>query len=41
MSRLKATILRIDDHWNGLMGRKMLLENNGMKSWRRPPGTKD
>jgi CheY-like chemotaxis protein len=29
MSRLKATILCIDDHWNGLIGRKMLLENNG------------
>jgi len=29
MSRAKATILCIDDHWNGLIGRKMLLENNG------------
>jgi len=29
MSRLKATILCIDDHWNGLIGRKMFLENNG------------
>src|SRR5260370_17634231 len=29
MSRLKATILCIDDHWNGLIGRKMLLESNG------------
>ena len=29
MSRLKATILCIDDHWNALIGRKMLLENNG------------
>lgn len=29
MSRLKGTILCIDDHWNGLIGRKMLLENNG------------
>jgi hypothetical protein len=29
MSRLKATILCIDDHWNGLIGRKMLLEGNG------------
>jgi len=28
MSRLK-TILCIDDHWNGLIGRKMLLEKNG------------
>ena len=28
MSRLK-TILCIDDHWNGLIGRKMFLENNG------------
>jgi response regulator RpfG family c-di-GMP phosphodiesterase len=31
MSRLKATILCIDDHWNGLIARKMLLENNGYK----------
>ena len=31
MSRAKATILCIDDHWNGLIGRKMLLENNGYK----------
>ena len=29
MSRQKATILCIDDHWNGLIGRKMLLEENG------------
>jgi CheY-like chemotaxis protein len=29
MSRLKATILCIDDHWNGLIGRKALLENDG------------
>jgi CheY-like chemotaxis protein len=27
--RTKATILCIDDHWNGLLGRKMLLENSG------------
>ena len=27
--RRKATILCIDDHWNGLIGRKMLLENSG------------
>ncbi len=31
MPRLKATILCIDDHWNGLLGRKMLLENDGYK----------
>jgi CheY-like chemotaxis protein len=31
MSRLKATILCIDDHWNGLIGRKMLLENHGYR----------
>jgi len=31
MSRLKATILCIDDQWNGLIGRKMLLESNGYK----------
>jgi len=29
VSRLKSTILCIDDHWNGLIGRKMLLEKNG------------
>src|SRR5260370_6958945 len=29
MSRAKARILCIDDHWNGLMGRKLLLENSG------------
>jgi CheY-like chemotaxis protein len=29
MLRLKGTILCIDDHWNGLLGRKMLLEENG------------
>jgi len=28
-SRLKATILCVDDHWSGLIGRKMLLESNG------------
>jgi CheY-like chemotaxis protein len=27
--RLKAIILCIDDQWNGLIGRKMLLESNG------------
>ena len=31
MSRAKATILCIDTHWNGLIGRKMLLEKNGYK----------
>jgi CheY-like chemotaxis protein len=29
MSERKATILCIDDHWNGLLGRKILLEDNG------------
>jgi CheY-like chemotaxis protein len=29
MSRLRSTILCIDDHWNRLIGRKMLLEKNG------------
>jgi CheY-like chemotaxis protein len=29
MSRRKATILCIDDHWNGLIRRKMLLEKCG------------
>ena len=31
MPRPKATILCIDDHWNGLIGRKQLLEQNGYK----------
>jgi CheY-like chemotaxis protein len=31
MSRAKATILCIDDHWNGLIGRKMLLEKSGYR----------
>lgn len=31
MARSKATILCIDDHWNGLIGRKMLLEKSGYK----------
>jgi CheY-like chemotaxis protein len=29
MSRAKATILCIDDHWSGLIGRKLLLEQSG------------
>ena len=29
MSRAKATILCIDDHWSSLIGRKKLLEQNG------------
>lgn len=29
MARLKTTILCVDDHWNGLLGRKMLLESQG------------
>src|SRR5271157_96988 len=29
MSGLKATILCVDDHWSGLIGRMMLLESNG------------
>jgi CheY-like chemotaxis protein len=29
MPRAKARILCIDDHWNGLIGRKMLLEQSG------------
>lgn len=29
ISRLKATILCVDDHWSGLIGHKMLLESNG------------
>jgi len=29
VSRAKATILCIDDHWSGLIGRKMLLEASG------------
>ncbi len=29
MSRAKAVILCIDDHWNGLIGRQLLLESGG------------
>jgi len=29
MARLRKTILCIDDHWNGLIGRKLFLESNG------------
>src|SRR3954451_18923675 len=29
LARAKATILCIDEHWNGLIGRKMLLEQSG------------
>lgn len=29
MKRRKATILCVDDQWNGLIGRKMLLEEHG------------
>lgn len=29
MLRRKATILCVDDHWTGLIGRKQLLEQNG------------
>jgi len=29
MVQLRKTILCIDDHWNGLIGRKMFLESNG------------
>ena len=29
MARAKPTILCIDDHWNGLIARKMLLEQSG------------
>ena len=31
MPRLKATILCIDDHWNELIARKILLEQSGYK----------
>jgi CheY-like chemotaxis protein len=31
MSRAKRTILCIDDHWAGLIGRKMFLEQSGYK----------
>lgn len=31
MARAKATILCIDDHWSGLIGRKLLLEQSGYK----------
>jgi CheY-like chemotaxis protein len=39
MSRLKATILCIDDHANGLMGRKIFLENNGYEVLEASGGT--
>ena len=29
ISRVKTTILCVDDDWSGLIGRKMLLESNG------------
>ena len=29
MKRRKATILCVDDHWKGLIGRKLLLEEHG------------
>ena len=38
-SRLKATILCIDDQWSGLIGRKMLLENNGYEVLEATGGT--
>ncbi|HKI26409.1 MAG TPA: response regulator [Candidatus Sulfotelmatobacter sp.] len=31
MTRARATILCIDDHWSGLIGRKLLLEENGYR----------
>src|ERR1700741_5687536 len=31
MARDKSTILFIDDHWAGLIGRKMFLEQSGYK----------
>ncbi|HXX00490.1 MAG TPA: response regulator [Candidatus Acidoferrales bacterium] len=31
MPRARATILCIDDHWNGLIGRKLLLEQQGYR----------
>jgi len=31
MTRSRATILCIDDHWSGLIGRKLLLEENGYR----------
>ncbi len=37
-SRLKPTILCIDDQWSGLIGRKMLLENNGYEVWEATGG---
>ena len=39
MSRRKATILCIDDHWNGLIGRKLLLEENGFEVLEATSGT--
>jgi hypothetical protein len=31
----------IDDHWNGLMGRKLLLKRADTRFWKRAAGTKD
>jgi CheY-like chemotaxis protein len=31
MARAKSTILCVDNHWNGLIGRKILLEQHGYK----------
>ena len=39
MSRLKSTILCIDDHWNALIGRKMLLEAHGYRVLEATSGT--
>ncbi len=39
MSRAKATILCIDDHWSGLIGRKMLLEQSGYEVLEAIDGT--
>ena len=41
ISRLKATILCVDDHWSGLIGRKMLLESDGYEVLEATGGTKD
>jgi CheY-like chemotaxis protein len=39
ISRLKTTILCIDDQWSELIGRKMLLENNGYEVLEATGGT--
>jgi CheY-like chemotaxis protein len=38
MSRRKPVILCVDDHWSGLIGRKMVFENDGYEVLEAPGG---